>query len=171
LKSVLEHWGSQWHLNDSWIFDWTLHTLDQWRKLLPDINNAGWASLPRVWPLPPPPQSFFQFESFWNMAQERPTKAKGRMRQEFERTLEAFFERLRDLTLTYQGRRSRYDKEHVRWLVQYQVLGRSYSQIGKLEQMAGDSRKTVQDAVKNLAQYIGLTLRPPGKPGRPRSAH
>src|SRR5262245_14456085 len=170
-KSALENWGSQWHLNDGWILDWALHTLDQWRKLLPDINNAGWASLPLVRPLPPVPETTFKFESFWNIAQERPPKAKRRMRQEFERTLKAFFGRLHDLTMTYQGRQSKAGEEHVRWLVQYQVLGRSYAQIGRLKQMAGDSRKTVQDAVRNLAQRIGLTLRPPGKPGRPRSAH
>jgi|GEM_PF-4917498 len=53
---------------------------------------------------------------------------------------------------------------HFRWLVEFQLLGRSYQQIANDH---GVTRISVMQAVKGLALFIGLTLRPSKRPGRP----
>lgn len=58
--------------------------------------------------------------------------------------------------------------EHFEWLVRFQVQGWAYSKIAR--EYLGDDMlvRTVQDAVKQTAAEIGLTLRTGGKRGRPK---
>lgn len=55
--------------------------------------------------------------------------------------------------------------ERFEWLVKYQVCGESFNQIA---QSAYTGRKAVTARVKETAEICGITLRPPGKPGRPK---
>src|SRR5215510_7276756 len=169
LQLYLEDWGTPWHLSDHWILDWVLHTLDSWRRVSAENYSGVWASPPWFRPIPPPSEMTFQFESLWMLNEETPIQARSRMKQEFGIRLKEFFDTRRDVVVAYHGLPRRLDRKHVEWLVRYHVLGQSYSQIGSLGKGGMNIRKTVEDAVKNLACLIGLTLRAPGKPGRPRS--
>ncbi len=55
--------------------------------------------------------------------------------------------------------------ERFEWLVRYQVCGESYNQIAKAVHA---SREAVRDRIRETAEWCDITLRPPGKPGRPK---
>ncbi len=57
------------------------------------------------------------------------------------------------------------EPEHITWLVLYQVKGWS---CGRTARDNHRERKTVEDGVKKFASLIGLPLRSPTKPGRPK---
>ena len=60
--------------------------------------------------------------------------------------------------------------DQFRWLIRYQVLHETYDQIAATIDGAAGHRQTVAQAVKRLANTLGLTLRDPervgGRPGR-----
>jgi hypothetical protein len=55
---------------------------------------------------------------------------------------------------------------HFGWTVRYQVLGESYRKIAETDDIR--EVRTVSDAVRRVSDLVGLTLREPGKGGRPR---
>ena len=57
------------------------------------------------------------------------------------------------------------NEDHMKWLIQYQVLGVSAEKIAKA---TSRTRQTVMDGLKQAAQAIGLPLRAPSRRGRPR---
>jgi hypothetical protein len=61
--------------------------------------------------------------------------------------------------------------EHVSWLVRYQLLGETFTDIARRERPAdaeNSGRKSVTEAVRRAASLVGLTLRAPDRGGRPR---
>jgi hypothetical protein len=63
----------------------------------------------------------------------------------------------------------RHLSRHARWLVQVQVGGRSPAEISEETEQTGDRvhRKAVDNAVRNTARLLGLTLRELPNTGRP----
>jgi hypothetical protein len=57
-------------------------------------------------------------------------------------------------------------REHVEWLVAYQVQQQSYDAIARAVRR---TRQTVHDAIHNVATLLELPLRPASLGGRPRS--
>ena len=56
--------------------------------------------------------------------------------------------------------------DHLRWLIQYQVKGESFTEIAR--DVKGDhAKKTVTEAIKAVAALIDLPLRKPQRGGRP----
>lgn len=53
--------------------------------------------------------------------------------------------------------------KHFRWLVDYQISGKSFNKLSAEE---GVDRKAIMDGIKGVAEIIGLTLRKPTKSGR-----
>lgn len=56
---------------------------------------------------------------------------------------------------------------HFRWLVEYQVLGKSFNTLAKEK---GVDRRAIMDGIKDVSKIIGLTLREPTKHGRKQGA-
>lgn len=56
-------------------------------------------------------------------------------------------------------------RHHFEWTVRYQVLGEKYAGIAASDAVLP---RTVSEAVRGVADLIGLTLRTPDKGGRPR---
>lgn len=62
---------------------------------------------------------------------------------------------------------TKHTREHFRWLAQYQVGKKSLRAVAR---EACREPKTVSTALRETAALIGLPLRPPNRPGRPRKA-
>jgi hypothetical protein len=86
----------------------------------------------------------------------------------FEKSLKHYIGKTREMAVkdTAKVKKKRTGNRDIDWLVQYQVpLGKSFNQLAS---EFGIDRKAVERAVKETAEHIGLTLRAPTRPGRPR---
>lgn len=106
----------------------------------------------------------------WNPRMETRAAAEARMRAEADRYIKARLNSAKE-ELSANGAEATPLKtaglEHFRWLVLYQVKGQSQRSIAR--EVYRD-RHAVRDAITKTAQTIGLPLRTPNRPGRPRRA-
>jgi hypothetical protein len=168
LREGLHAWARRWHLTDDWFLGAALHQLGYWRFADTADYNHWEVVEPISWQSLPLDERRFVFEDAgWDAPAEPRDVAEKRIRQAFDRALRRYF---RDMDREMQGTgwtRTLYKPtaDHFTWLVAYQVEGLSYPRIA--QQFYRD-RVTVMEGVKRVASLIGLTLRPPSKPGRPR---
>lgn len=59
----------------------------------------------------------------------------------------------------------RWALDHFEWLINYQIAGKTYREIGRA---FDKDEATVREGIKDVAKLVGLTLRPASRPGRPK---
>lgn len=104
----------------------------------------------------------------WNQRTEPRAAARGRILADLERRLDEQLDGIEAAALAagdHPTPMKRTGDEHFRWLARYQVEGESYSAIAR---DTGNRRQTVAGAIHETAALIGLPLRDPDPPGRPR---
>ncbi|HZJ02257.1 MAG TPA: hypothetical protein VFE20_01030 [Thermoleophilia bacterium] len=177
-SEALQRWAEHYHLTDPWCIDFAIYTLREGRAAYEPLKVETSVALGQN--AHPDPEHGFSFtlrapgfgptlpESGWNPAREARGEAKKRITlalgQKLDEYLDEMEQRARMRGLVASIRKQDGDR-HFRWFVRYQCREESYSSIAKSEHA---DRRTVSEAVKDLAELIGLTLRPATKPGRPR---
>ena len=187
LQESVRDWAAEWHLTPDWCADYALWTLGHWRRQeklrrerdLPPLpprefgRSYGWdwvfpeCYTHRRVPINYDEQRFDFSAEGWTVIKTTRAEAEQALRAEFDAALARYLDRMEQLAearglVPAPQRRSH---EHFAWLAQYQLRGRSYREIA--EEACRD-RKTIADAVRDIAALIELPLRPTGRPGRPR---
>lgn len=149
-----------------WTILWAIQALDRWRI---DRDAAPWEFAAGIdAPLPSELRRLHVETNGWNPAIEDRDQAGTRMRRDFEAALKDHFARVREAvgragwSMTRVRRQRKGDG--FPWLVQRQILGKTYSQIAR---RSGATRQGVQESVLKTAALVGIALRP-SRPGRPR---
>ena len=182
LWAGLRRWGKRWNLADGWVLETVLTFLDDWlafpehhaTRTHPEVPSSEgdwtpfWRSMLEPDPLPPDDRRV-SFDAEWDPILTTRAEAERELRGAFEDYLRRRLDEIetlaesRGLVPTAEKRRP----EHFEWLVYYQV--ELWSQ-GEIAEQYGVDRTTVRDALKHAADLLGLTLRPRGRPGRPRGS-
>ncbi|MGG4498442.1 hypothetical protein [Brevibacillus reuszeri] len=112
----------------------------------------------------------------WHPTEDTWTEFNNLLNQMFENYKRAYRQRTEEYLEKHGYKADKLKREaiHYRWIAEYQILGKSYSEIANFytEHANEDSKcdgynsDTVYRAVKDTASLIGLTLRP-DKGGRP----
>ncbi len=189
LQASLEAWSDRWQLNAAnvihgfnfiglkgldWIMAHALYALFRCSALYEDIGEA-WDEA-ATFPDPPfevlPHVSAKRFRppaiTGWSPTTQRRADFVRDARAAFEHALTEYVsdqENQANLQNIPPARRT-LTADHSVWLVYYQMHRRSYQWIA--DNVAHRDRKTVEEAVKANAQWIGLQVRAPSAGGRPR---
>jgi hypothetical protein len=112
----------------------------------------------------------------WNPAEETWTEFNALLNQMFDNYKRAYRQRTEAFLETngYKAEKIKRENIHYKWLVEYQVCGKSCSELAIIytEQSEENSHKdsfnpdTIYKAIKDTASMVGLTLRP-DRGGRP----
>lgn len=183
LVEAIQEWAKQHHLTESWLLEAACWNLRWWAQ------RSHWSEI-RRWRYPAQltyggdrvliegvgiPQREFRSSTRPQLPAYNPL---GQTREDYEKralaALRRYMTRI-EADAEREGFRKTIRKRsggfrelhHFEWLVQYQVLGRSFSEIARV---AGVDRKSVANAVKSTATVVGLKPRPPAGAGRPRGA-
>jgi hypothetical protein len=189
LHQGLDAWASRWNLEvyDTVGFDEHFGTSIFkgaalfalfFRSVLGEDIKHGWLEaatipdgLPQEYPHVPHKPFIFSFRPGWSPTSQKRADVAKEMRDAFERQLTQYLddqeEQARTHPLFEQAPRN-VNEEHIKWLVYYQVHAWSYQRIAT--NLAYRERKTVEQAVKSLADRAEIILRPPGKGGRPKTS-
>jgi hypothetical protein len=166
LRAALNAWADRIHLNVEWVLDAALETLYVWyTKGVPStLSWSYWFGNILV------SRPVFQFtHPGWWVTQQTRDEAAEAIRSAFEVELNAYLHRIKAAAIARGMRRTSRKRgtRHFEWLVRYQCQGWSQGRIAKHYHAGG---KTVADGIADIADRIGLQLRPPGRAGRPRIA-
>jgi hypothetical protein len=106
--------------------------------------------------------------AYWNPIVERRSEAEERILGEFERRLKLALDEREAAysdTPTLDKVRRKQDSRHFEWLVQYQVLKKTYAEIADLPQNSRDP-DSIRRAISEAAEMVRIELRksPPGRP-------
>lgn len=165
----LVHWAVRCGLNEYWCLDRALYVL--WLRHQ-EAADAPSADDPNVWctfwhPRAQRAEAQRQYYSYddWDPFRETRAKAKRRIMSDFEHILEDRLE-VQELSVREAGfhRTPRKQRDHFVWLVQYQVLRQGYKRVA--DSVYRDP-KTVEAAIKQAAELVGIQLRP-ARRGRPK---
>ncbi len=135
----------------------------------PAAEHAAWAySATTVWEAASDEERRFTLDVLgwqpsgerWHEVEARLDAAYQRAKCEHRRRLAALAE---ECGATKGARKA--SPDHYVWLVRYHLRGHGYQRIAD---DACRDRKSVEEAVKHAAAFIGLDLRPPHVGGRPR---
>lgn len=103
----------------------------------------------------------------WNPDKESWSEFEKEIQRRLKLYLKAYKERTEHFLKTsgYQDMARKTDLKHFEWFVRYQVQGWKYEQIRKHYYT---SRENVVQRISEMADLIGLPLRPSAGPGRPK---
>jgi hypothetical protein len=178
LKETLTEWAVRHGLEYGWMSEVVVHTLSAW-VTDPRLEES------RRWFLASPidfhPMTYgeqvIEFSTHWDPFTTSRKKAKTQIIADFEADLER---QLSEIEARSKERgiqeipEKRKLAKHLTWLVQYQVMKRSFSIIAKdagLKFAEEQGHKTVAPAVRSTAQVIGLQpLRENDPGGRPTTS-
>ena len=159
LGKSLKRWSERWHLSDPWCLEWALATFDAWRHL-DDGQPLEWCP---IW-------YFFDsgifsakrfrfFHRPWFPSDESWPAYRDELKRRFEKRLKTYREEVerRMRRMAEPAPREFRNSYQFYWLAGYQVCGWSRKRIG--DAMGLDSDRTVGQALEQLANFIGLTLR------------
>lgn len=166
LRTSLLKWAKRFNLTDTWLLEIALDALGCWGLDEPNAYRRlrGGSLLP----LPAPPLAFE--EPSWDPFRERRAKARARLLAAAERHIDAHLDEREAhapgfVPIIPGGMTCL--TEHFDWLVWHQVLGMSRQEVAN---MAGVHRQAIGPTLQKIADLIGLTLRKPDPPGRPRGS-
>jgi len=188
LKEAVEAWATSHNLNEPWVCESALAQLGMWGfdpecsyprspwplrpERSPEPGHLEWLFLrvqmsSSLW-LGDESRISFQCEG-WNPHWRTRSAARAEIRALFEERLERHLDAVESLVAAYDGcERARKWQElpkYLNWLARYQCLGEDFTHIARSE-FAQGNYQTVAQPVRELADSIGLTLRPPRR-GRP----
>jgi hypothetical protein len=156
-----------------WILEVTYRTLTAWMVEPETCGVLEW-----VWPHSPECCSGQHYLTFaapeWDVCRETKAEASDRilaaLKGQVTRYLEEREQRARQEGMAQRPRT--WTPHHFEWLVRFQVQGWSHNQIATAHDC---TRQTIPPALNQVANLMvgpkwKQWLRPPGKPGRPRSS-
>ena len=173
LTDALPKWSEQWHLNTPWVLEHARDTMAAWQlRWCPQTEwhvTAGYVDDPAL----SDDELRFLFEDRgWKPQREREAQARTRIAAAFQKTLDRYLESIRGRmdaavkTGRYKPTPSKRELEqHCEWLARFQVKGESFKEIAETCGMV--TADAVEVAVRRAARFIGLTLRPLPRTGRP----
>ena len=197
-RAELEAWGKRWNLADNWCLATARATVETWRGPTGDllkepcpvgmgpfgdreafIDALEWM-LPagvEADPLTDDEEQIPALEvahTYWNPGHETWKQAEARMVDSFQHHLRKHRDRIQKLVEESGLERStsRTDR-HFRWLAMYQVqrlpqqARYTYATLAAIE---GVELQSMEQAIKETASLIGLTLRDASRGGRPSKA-
>lgn len=192
-KYALQEWATAYSLTDGWCLDIAIRTLMAWKTRIQGSDSAGvdsyWSLLKKT----PELQVGLQREVRQEILKRRPDAVapqlaidgwkfllesgedyKERTIEEIELQLDYYIEaiekRLESNGWSRVPSKRRFDT-HCLWLVRYQVLGWSHSEIAyaalkeRQEELGDDA---ISKALRRTAKLLKLSLRPSSLGGRPR---
>jgi hypothetical protein len=161
--SALKSWIEEYHLTAPWLGDAAIRTIRALESDLDWNRKPAWVirncEIPHglTWG-----ELEFQFShQFWLGPSARTVdNMKNEIWKEFDKTFNTWIKNL-DETLAQRGyqknpRWNNADRD-IRYLVRFQCVGESYSEIAKSEKKSND---TVRKAVKKTADFLGIKRRP-----------
>lgn len=171
LRDAVITWSERYHLTADWCLAVAARTLALWCLAPGAAADRAWFAVEVGRRVPyGDDQTAFHFDHpGWHVAGQRRAEAVAAIRQAFEMDLDAYLDRMdhlaqdRGLTLPPEHRGA----DHLRWLALYQAAGYSQAEIAQRYHV---ERATARDGLHAAAEAIGLPLRPPSRPGRPRKA-
>lgn len=189
LRDALLAWARPYHLDhEGWLLTQAMGTLRLWcgaplaqaerwwaldrARMLIDYVDVGGGEPPGLVPLPggvrrlvPSKKAAFRLPA-WDLATPR-EEAEAEALENAKRVITAHYDQMVERhRLVPQPVPKRVETPHYRWLVAFQVKGDRYTEIAS---DAGVRRQAVEQAVKETAQLVGLSLRRASGSGRPRT--
>jgi hypothetical protein len=168
LALELGAWMSTHNLAADWILDSALRTLLAWRL------GAEWLEaheLIALWPAwrgaLGKDEQRLQIEGGWEPTIESRASARRRLLAHAKSEIDSFLEngiRLAQQRGFVRPAASRCPSEHLRWLVRYQVVGQTFTEIARDDghiDPEDSGRKAVAFGAKQAAALVGLPLREP----------
>jgi len=163
VRDALLVWALRWHLEDPWCMEAAFSTLFAWLRNAKLFKDRHWFSggtegepddafIAERYHL----SSFFDFDPRLETREHFLERATAEARAKLASYADAMLTRAKEAGLTEA--RAFFRDEHFQWLVSYQVLGRTWTEIAR--ENHGISADTIRHAAKRLAEYIGLTRRP-----------
>jgi len=174
LAAAIASWSKLFRLRDDWVIAAALETLGGWCFGFPRDQFFMISGTPNMLERRIKSRMFdasVSIEDTWLWWEETRDVIRRRMRASFDRQLA---ERLNQIEADIKSygfvytppKKGKAAKQHYEWLARYQVAGEDFSEIGRADRK---TRQAVEQAVKETAALIDLTLRDPDPGGRPRS--
>ena len=167
LHSAISDWAWDFNLFEPWIGDVALRTMLGWQY---GFDQEGrwltyWPNFPSA--LSEQEQHFrLDLPEAWDPTVISEKEARNQIRGVFAHRLQRFLDRGIELALKRGYERATADprepERHLRWLVRFQVVGETFTAIGKsldTEHLKDKGRKTVANGVKSAARAISIELR------------
>jgi hypothetical protein len=171
-RKALQQWAERWHLEADWCLDTAMRTLRVWAVQPAGSPLLGEWDYPAVSYFTPSVQPFSFTHPGWEPSAGFTTRAEAAqaMRVIFEAELSTYLDDMEAAAVAIGMQRSpeKRNPEHFMWLARYQVEGHSYHHLAK--NVVYRDRKSVAEGVQQVAGAIGLPLREPSKPGKPRAS-
>lgn len=166
LNDALREWAREWWLREVWCMDRALQTMAAWCR---DPNCRRDRFAPAMATMY---SGFYSYRCLqftyraWDPRVEKWDDYQRRLKAALTRSLPEY--RARKLSgISEEDRAKEHGPAHYRWLVEYQVNGKDYTQIA--QESAEADRSTVSKAVRSLAKQLRLPLRPRERADFPRS--
>jgi hypothetical protein len=161
--SVLKSWIDRFNLRVPWLGDAAIRTIRAWESDFDWERRPSWVirgiGIPHGLTIS---ELEFQFTHQFGFGPVMQTHddMKKEVWREFDKRFNTWIENLNQ-TLAQRGyqKNARWNNadRDIRYLVRFQCVGESYSEIAKSEKKSKD---TVRKAVKKTAEFLGITRRP-----------
>jgi hypothetical protein len=166
----LRSWAQKYHLDQDWVMDAAITTMSAWEAAPDHADELSWVQPGTgiYTPIPDEEMEFrFTVPQAWDVLHGTRGAAAKRITAAFKARLNEWLDSTEALAkergLPKVARKQK-EGQHLRWLAQYQVLGKSYPQIARAELLPNhstDGRKAAAQGVASAAELIDLPLRPP----------
>lgn len=153
-------WFVRWRLVDRWAITWAERTAINW---LQGRHTGEWA--PEGFEMIAARNPFEFYEDFgWRPERETWEAWRARMLRSFRRKLSTY--RAETLEQGEMLSMREIPRHHYLWTARYHNLGWSFADVARRHGKRGAHEKTVREAIRRVAELIGLNLRQPQR-GRP----
>ncbi|MGE4412189.1 MAG: hypothetical protein AB7E45_00655 [Candidatus Caldatribacteriota bacterium] len=166
LIEVINKWSERFNLHDDWIKDKLLKTLADWRNNPPKENEKLYYYGIEVIIFAsnkPIPYSFKTKD--WNFSLETWGDAKKRITLDFKTSLDQYKKEKEELAKKSGLVKTRFKRKldkQIRWLIDYQVYGKSFNNVTDSESKKranGILSCTIERGIKQTAKLLGIKLR------------
>ncbi len=158
LRNSLKKWAARWYLIDPWCLEWALQTISMW-SLNP--NFRGWfhnaIAVGRL-----ETENLTVDLGRWDPSRESRDGFEAKAKAWFEHALKEYCDAVEAQSIGAGLKRTpeKRSREHFAWLARFQIRGEKPADIWRFHPVRHHgSRRAVEKAIKDLAQFIGLTLR------------
>ncbi len=180
-KEKVDNWLNKYNLNYDWVLNSVLYCLYDWCRGEDESPSSIYFTLSDLETFNEEdpaysdlaikideniPEFNFKAPYHYNPLKYPRSAYKKHMMDLFEKLLNNHLDRMDSMVIPKEQKTNDVRNfERFEWLVRYQVCGESFNKIAETE---FTSRQAVRDRVKETAEWCGITLRKPGKPGRPK---
>ena len=158
LREALDRWARRWGLREDWCLFTAFQTVAAWADNPRWRETRTWATAHAGWLATRDVERRFRFEhDGWEPTSDTCQEAEAAIRRAFDRELAAYLDRMDDLAKERGFVRTHEKRitEHYGWLVRV-VVGRD--SCGEIARELGKNRRTVEQAVNEAAELVGLSV-------------